>query len=1829
MSQVLSEACQFIPTEWIGCGKVYPSADTPEFIEAARREVLTIPSWYTTLLPDSKLSVLEFLALPLPTQPSVLVNYDAQRVFSFDSPTDSLTMLVNRPIPSPEFIQDMHKAFGQAWFSGAQSIIDPRYKQSRVPFYALTYWKEMSFALAKRAAWKLAEGWLARWERLPGFLEEADHARVLLGALPWSSRVEALGSDTGAENLALLLSDQWLDDELINMLLQELYGRARLDPKLSRYVVVLPLALQQVVHNAAAKKDYTHALLQRCKRYVDTGRRHLYFPVNIGNAHWVPCMIDFEDEAIRYGDSLASTSESRSMRSIVNDLQAWLLHSFGVRFASAGNSLAHGLQGDGHSCGICTVNTVEHAIFGVKLFTHSDRYILRVRYFNRLMMAHNDHVRRVLLDLALPTSPPTDLVLPTSRPTDLVPPSSLTPLSSLAPSTSPLSSLAPPTDLALPTSPRSSLAPPTSLLTDFVPPTSLAPRSSLAPSTDLALPTSPPSSLAPLTSLLTDLALPTSPPTDLSDCSSDSDLSDQVVKKRRTMEGYVGASASAVASQRLKNSMRDGSFKPNPARLRRFKTTCQEYDALAEFSLEDKWKVYHSECGRWYTMKEAYHTQRFRAHVATCSKRLEHLAAGHCLKGKAAGPTVHHGSPVPHRTSTLDSWAKSLGWTKKKPTLSSTPLAKRKRPGAGTDEASRGAGRGRKLETVPCAGLTASSEPRVLTYLRRTGAQGGGAPSVTSLARSLFKNESIIFAELSREDKETVLTEQKHRWAWHNDHTRLAVYSTACNKTVKLGSVCPPCEQVLYTKAFRNAMNVPMPDKENCRFINNQYRNAVLGKLFARVYGLDELLEDKTSPDSIFTRFSIMARQGRFDGEARAVFLELIKAMVTAEERSERGVGNQKFNYGPALLEFSHTCAIMSPELYRGMKKHLQLPEIRTLGRQRAKLPPFPIDICARNFENAKTYLNEIGCSDSPVALSCDDTKLHPAWRTYYDPGQKQHFLVGGTGPPRAIANIDELRTILKEAQEKDKATKLRLWCLQPTLPKIPPLIVAAKAIPNSVSAEELYTMLLTVLHGIIDAGIQVVSYSSDGTESERSIQKMLIDRADMVHTYTIPHPLAHADIPIRIAVIHGQSIVIVQDSKHGAKTFRNNICSGARAVTLGNHPVFFSMLHDLAFSVNSPLYHRDVVKLDRQDDNAATRLYASATLRHIIKTFPGYIGLIVYLFVFGELIDAYQNRSISHRERIKMVLRAKYFLQLWQTFLDKGKYPASRYCISREALDIARILIDGLIALCRKLIKDFTHLDFLYMVPRLSILVRAACRFATTSDPRARAGGYAHTYFDSGNADLALLAVFPSDSAIAVASQEAWDEASNLWDLLGVSPPDIFPQAAPASQPTSTVLPSVSSWFPHGEDPVYDCDPDAPSEDEFQESDSEDELCESALLQKFIDAEEGAPMRTALTEERMTSLTCAAVALTLNDLSKVQAFEEPDAYTKATQLREDAAVVADTFAAVALPALSSLPADPVRPFDRAVDAGLTDLDLSTLVSVREGHETERARKGVRTRTDLQTLSPREPLNAAIEPLDGAHVGSIPQQESARQALIREMQQALREEQDRGAGTGLERDARWRAHVVTTTAGTQTRNSANAALAAGARAAAVIRRRLKYFQEQKVPMHQDLADALVGSSAASARHATLRIGSYVVVVHKGRLFVGRVLAMYTRGGGKAGFHSSQEEVKSIGLISYLVVQLYEHAFNRRFRAIHQELSTLQIYKFLHIPSDDVLLRLPAECTLSQDQRTLDVDACAHDIFSRLASATVLPGIREATKLLAITRRRGRQTEGEDDEGRAH
>jgi len=188
-----------------------------------------------------------------------------------------------------------------------------------------------------------------------------------------------------------------------------------------------------------------------------------------------------------------------------------------------------------------------------------------------------------------------------------------------------------------------------------------------------------------------------------------------------------------------------------------------------------------------------------------------------------------------------------------------------------------------------------------------------------------------------------------------------------------------------------------------------------------------------------------------------------------------------------------------------------------------------------------------------------------------------------------------------------------------------------------------------------------------------------------------------------------------------------------------------------------------------------------------------------------------------------------------------KGEYPLLLWLHATE-------LCEHIFAECRKLIKDFTHLNFLFMTVRIHVLVHAAAIFSRGTDPKARAMGYSNSYLDPETAELKSLAVFPTDEEIEIAAAEAWEEAIALFDLLGIHNTDIT-----HPQPTA----GTDSGSPA-------CDPDETSGDE--ESDQKE--TDAEILQYLVDLRRspGWDDVDEETQNKLHTLMCAATALDIGD---------------------------------------------------------------------------------------------------------------------------------------------------------------------------------------------------------------------------------------------------------------------------------------------------------------------------------------------------------------------------
>jgi hypothetical protein len=150
---------------------------------------------------------------------------------------------------------------------------------------------------------------------------------------------------------------------------------------------------------------------------------------------------------------------------------------------------------------------------------------------------------------------------------------------------------------------------------------------------------------------------------------------------------------------------------------------------------------------------------------------------------------------------------------------------------------------------------------------------------------------------------------------------------------------------------------------------------------------------------------------------------------------------------------------------------------------------------------------------------------------------------------------------------------------------------------------------------------INIISFGSDGAANEFNAQSMLMNIST---TENIIFEDQLYNIKFKCLVFPGVgSIIRVQDAKHGKKSGRNALFSGARLLTLGTGTARYDQILALSKMPNSVLYARDVENADRQDDGAAYRIFCSTFLEQVYDQDnlqdPKKHGLFIYLFVIGK----------------------------------------------------------------------------------------------------------------------------------------------------------------------------------------------------------------------------------------------------------------------------------------------------------------------------------------------------------------------------------------------------------------------------------------------------------------------------------------------------------------------------------------------------------------------------------------------------------------------------------
>ncbi|KAG8719058.1 hypothetical protein FRC08_003739 [Ceratobasidium sp. 394] len=655
--------------------------------------------------------------------------------------------------------------------------------------------------------------------------------------------------------------------------------------------------------------------------------------------------------------------------------------------------------------------------------------------------------------------------------------------------------------------------------------------------------------------------------------------------------------------------------------------------------------------------------------------------------------------------------------------------------------------------------------------------------------------------------------------------------------------------------------------------------------------------------------------------------------------------------------------------------------------------------------------------------------------------------------------------------------------------------------------------------------------------------------------------------------------IAYLQDSKHAMKMLQNFLLTGTHLAIIGNCVICFEQILKLCSHPDSPIYRRDVIKIDRQDDHAALQLFSASFLRHVAQAISedtssdlissasihsgrNLVRLLVYLFVFGELVDAFQNHYLSISERTVMVLRAHFFLELWKRLLAALNYDEKQHFITREAEDIIGTLVHGYFSLiiiyrdhlddenyplclwlhstkpckhtfgeCRKQRPDFSFSDFVQMVPKLQVILLASMLTGDyEGDSKARAAGYYHTYTSSRGINIAALSKSVTNTDIDSAAKVALGEAKALIALCGI----------PASQAwysppgkTSLAIHPIANWYP-------DDSKSSPDHclDDFEDpncvpmtSTEEEESSAATELQHILENEHTHTLGLAKLDDEMDLYMAAAVALEVGSQNDIQQLPDHNTETNLKRIREH---IASLLKASKVDICPVIVADEEDETYFTSSAAFKALNISALSTLREKHETAFAKKA--TRLGSKATNNEDPI------LD--HPSNHP---SAQQLLVKRMQTALREiEGEQAAGTGAIRKLHYGGQV------SATGNAQNAAAAAQKRHTEALSQRSRIFRKEGLRCAQDI------SYAGVTVLAPIQAGSFAIVALDNQLWIAQVLTMYTKGGGKSGQYNWTASGTDIASVTYLGVRLWQHFHGNEFCAIVRESAQHYAHRFAHI-----------------------------------------------------------------------
>ncbi|KAG5636706.1 hypothetical protein H0H81_007102 [Sphagnurus paluster] len=938
---------------------------------------------------------------------------------------------------------------------------------------------------------------------------------------------------------------------------------------------------------------------------------------------------------------------------------------------------------------------------------------------------------------------------------------------------------------------------------------------------------------------------------------------------------------------------------------------------------------------------------------------------------------------------------------------------------------------------------------------------------------------------------------------------------------------------------------------EASKFTLFAYCNKLLGDAYARHTDFQELMQMGKEKWLVFAK---RAAAGRYDYKHPAL-CGMLQAITISEDRSHKGKSLKNMKYDADFDIICTNLALISPQAYKIIQAEFGGRSLRSMRYLRAKGGRYQPGIVESNFDAAQKWLADMGY-DGPVVLAVDDTKVTAALRSYRD-GDK--WKAGGMhGEVKAITQYDDLLD-MAHIDRKSLAEKTRAWLLVVPIAKIPPKLIATVALANSVNRDELHKWHADVESHLASRSIHHISYNVDGVSIERGLTHDIQNKAiknKATHKWIFQHPIRELpNLVLEVPVLeNGKPRAMSTDGKNLKKNGRGSAISGACVRPAGRYIIHYGMFATLALSKNSPLLKSDIIGIDKQDDRAAARLFSSAVVEHISRTQPDELGMIIYLFIIGEIIDAQQNRSITHDERIKMLWRGRFFLDGWRDYvLAHPHYSINTHFITRELYNIISIYIGAMLMLilthrdffpatplllwlhstevCEhffgcacKIQSDFTFVDWILMIPKLTLLMMGETQHkGTQAQPNVHRSGYNHSWYDSKGVDVKNLKTFPTDEKIQELIDVAFSEATALLNILGIDH-----HCSDGS--IKEMAPRLKDFL----DNLHKPDAEATMNSTLSANDSGSSDLDAMMAADAIDSLTTDGIGSSQFDKKMTDLGVASVATAIHDSLKIDALPEDgqdekndwkntitdlataliEAYDLAGQANDTNTPLVDGRASKNASGCKLPPQCAIKPLDFGTSSSFRH---SVLVKERAFHETEEARSAITYR--YRNAAGVSDVLEQVRSSQGSEPSISSKLKASVVTEITRVVSASLTSTAKADTAGIERLVCWRGLGVV--AMQEAEGNGDEPLIGNGDSIA----------EASSAVTLESLIALINGGISP--FSPLIPGSWVLVMVQSRIWLAKVQILYLKGRGKKPSHNYAESCNEISSLSRLVVQLYQ------------------------------------------------------------------------------------------------